>query len=79
MAFLELAWTSAKHDQAKDRTHRIGQTSAVTAWYLLAAGTIDERMAELLEAKREVVGSLTDGESGGGASLVDALIGTYAG
>ncbi len=79
VAFLELAWTPAKHDQAEDRTHRIGQTSAVTAWYLLAAGTIDERMAELLEAKRQVVGSLTDGESGGGASLVDALIGSYAG
>ncbi|CAN5691289.1 hypothetical protein BH24GEM1_BH24GEM1_31270 [soil metagenome] len=78
VAFLELAWTPAKHDQAEDRTHRIGQTTAVTAWYLLAAGTIDERIAELLEAKREVVGSLTDGGSGGGTSLVAALIGTHA-
>ena len=33
------------HDQAEDRCHRIGQRDAVTAWYLLAAGTIDETMA----------------------------------
>ena len=33
------------HDQAEDRTHSIGQRDAVTAWYLLAAGSIDEQMA----------------------------------
>ena len=40
------------HDQAEDRCHRIGQRDAVTAWYLLAAETIDETMAALLERKR---------------------------
>ena len=34
------------HDQAEDRCHRIGQHDAVTAWYLLAADTIDETMAD---------------------------------
>ena len=47
VAFLELEWTPAMHDQAEDRCHRIGQHDAVTAWYLLAADTIDETMAEL--------------------------------
>jgi hypothetical protein len=61
VAFLELAWTPAKHDQAEDRLHRIGHPRAVTAWYLLAAETIDERIATLLEDKRHVVDSLTDG------------------
>jgi len=78
VAFLELAWTPAKHDQAEDRVHRIGQTSGVTAWYLLAAGTIDERIAALLEAKREVVDSLTDGCGGGGESLAAAILAGYA-
>ena len=48
VAFLDLEWTPAMHDQAEDRCHRIGQHDAVTAWYLLAAETIDETMIELI-------------------------------
>ena len=48
VAFLDLEWTPAIHDQAEDRCHRIGQEDAVTAWYLLAADTIDETMIELI-------------------------------
>lgn len=64
VAFLELGWTPADMSQAEDRVHRIGQTESVTAWYLLAAGTIEEDIAELLEAKAEVVDAVTDGKSG---------------
>lgn len=78
VAFLELDWTPAKHDQAEDRVHRIGQSASVTAWYLLANETIDERIAELLTEKRHVVDSITDGGGGGGRSIADALIGGYA-
>ena len=78
VAFLELAWTPAKHDQAEDRVHRIGQDRGVTAWYLLASQSIDERIAQLLEAKRDVVDSVTDGGTNATSSLVSALIGTDA-
>ena len=61
VAFLELEWTPAMHDQAEDRCHRIGQRDAVTGWYLLAAGTIDETMARLIESKRATVTAVTDG------------------
>ena len=61
VAFLELEWTPAMHDQAEDRCHRIGQRDAVTAWYLLAAGTIDETMARLIARKRGLVAAVTDG------------------
>ena len=54
VAFLDLEWTPAMHDQAEDRCHRIGQHDAVTAWYLLAAKTIDETMLELIERKRRL-------------------------
>ena len=47
------------HDQAEDRCHRIGQHDAVTAWYLLAAETIDETMIELIGRKRGIVGAVT--------------------
>jgi SWI/SNF-related matrix-associated actin-dependent regulator 1 of chromatin subfamily A len=74
VAFLELEWTPAMHDQAEDRTHRIGQRDAVTAWYLLAAGTIDETMAELVEAKRGHISAVTDGRRIDGESLVDGVV-----
>jgi hypothetical protein len=73
VAFLELEWTPALHDQAEDRCHRIGQHDAVTAWYLLAAGTIDEQIAELLHDKRRVVEAVTDGRRREGGGLVDAV------
>jgi SNF2 family DNA or RNA helicase len=79
VAFLELDWTPAKHDQAEDRCHRIGQQDAVNAWYLLAAGTIDETMATLLERKRAVIGAVTDGREEGDEGIVDALARELAG
>jgi SNF2 family DNA or RNA helicase len=73
VAFLELEWTPAIHDQAEDRCHRIGQHDAVTAWYLLAADTIDETMAELIARKRGIVGAVTDGLAAEDAGVVDAV------
>lgn len=61
VAFLELWWTSTKHDQATDRAHRIGQRDSVTAWYLIAKGTIYERIINLLESKRTIVDAATNG------------------
>jgi SNF2 family DNA or RNA helicase len=82
VAFLELAWTPAAHDQAEDRVHRIGQASAVTAWYLLAQRTIDERVTEILDRKRRVVDATSDGAGSGQASTIrelsDWLIGAPA-
>jgi SNF2 family DNA or RNA helicase len=74
VSFLELEWTPAMHDQAEDRCHRIGQRDAVTAWYLLAANTIDETMARLIQSKRAHVSAVTDGRTVGGDGLVEAVI-----
>ncbi len=74
VVFLELDWTPAKHDQAEDRCHRIGQQDAVNATYLLAAGTIDETIATLLERKRAVIGAVTDGLERDEEGVVDALV-----
>jgi hypothetical protein len=79
VAFLELDWTPAKHDQAEDRCHRIGQQDAVNAWYLLAAGTIDETIATLLERKRAVIAAVTDGRPEDEDAIVDALAKELAG
>jgi SWI/SNF-related matrix-associated actin-dependent regulator 1 of chromatin subfamily A len=74
VAFLELEWTPAMHDQAEDRCHRIGQHDNVTAWYLLAAGTIDETMARLIARKRGLVAAVTDGRRLDGDGLVEAVV-----
>ncbi|MCW2952387.1 MAG: helicase domain protein [Conexibacter sp.] len=74
VAFLELEWTPAMHDQAEDRCHRMGQHDAVTAWYLLAAGTIDETMARLIQRKRGIVAAVTDGRRLDGDGLVEAVV-----
>ena len=74
VAFLDLEWTPAMHDQAEDRCHRIGQHDAVTAWYLLAAKTIDETMLDLILAKRRVVGAVTDGRREEDGAMIDGVV-----
>ena len=74
VVFLELAWTPAKHDQAEDRCHRIGQQDAVNAYYLLAADTIDETISTLLERKRAVIGAVTDGYEENEEGVLDGLV-----
>ncbi|CAN5148834.1 hypothetical protein BH20ACT16_BH20ACT16_13720 [soil metagenome] len=74
VAFLELEWTPAMHDQAEDRCHRIGQHDAVTAWYLLAADTIDETMAALIQRKRGIIAAVTDGRRDDGGGRVEAVV-----
>jgi SWI/SNF-related matrix-associated actin-dependent regulator 1 of chromatin subfamily A len=74
VAFLELDWTPARLAQAEDRCHRIGQHDAVTAWYLVAPGTIDDTMAGLLEQKRGLIGAVTDGRADDEDSIVEAVV-----
>ena len=74
VAFLDLEWTPAMHDQAEDRCHRIGQHDAVTAWYLLAADTIDETMIELISRKRGIVGAVTDGRRDESEALIQSVV-----
>ena len=73
--FLELDWTPGAHSQAEDRTHRIGQTDSVTSFYMLAANTIDEDIYTLLEAKRQIVDTVSDGTPG---TLEFSLLGELA-
>jgi SNF2 family DNA or RNA helicase len=57
----ELSWTAAEQQQAIDRTHRIGQDEPVTAWRIIAAHTIDARIAELVDSKASLAARALDG------------------
>lgn len=58
---VEFGWTPAVHDQAEDRTHRIGQKKSVTAYYAVAVNTIEEKIGRLIEKKRRMVNAVADG------------------
>jgi len=74
VAFLELGWNPAEHDQAEDRCHRIGQQNAVNAWYLLASGTIDDDIYRLIEQKRVVVNASTEGGQYADVEMMNQLV-----
>jgi SNF2-related domain/Helicase conserved C-terminal domain len=57
----ELSWTDAEQTQAIDRIHRIGQEEPVTAWRIIAAQTIDTKIAELIDSKAGLAARALDG------------------
>lgn len=79
LVLAELSWTDAEQTQAIDRVHRIGQSEPVTAWRIIAAQTIDSKIAELIDAKSGLAARALDGaaeEEGGSATDVqlEALV-----
>jgi superfamily II DNA or RNA helicase len=62
-------WNPAVEQQATDRAHRIGQTKVVTAYRLVAEGTIEEKILQLKAKKRELVASVLSEDAGGSKKL----------
>jgi superfamily II DNA or RNA helicase len=54
-------WNPAVEDQATDRAYRIGQTKGVVVHRLITEGTVEDRVADLLRAKRALAASITSG------------------
>ncbi|MEZ0446882.1 DEAD/DEAH box helicase [Cellulomonas sp. ICMP 17802] len=80
LVLAELSWTDAEQTQAIDRIHRIGQSEPVTAWRIIAAQTIDAKIAELIDSKSALAARALDGaadEDGSSSTDVqlDALVG----
>jgi hypothetical protein len=47
-------WNPAVEDQATDRAHRIGQQRQVQVHKFLCAGTVEDKIDQLLEQKRDL-------------------------
>jgi len=77
VAFIELPWTPGDLVQAEDRCHRIGQNNNVNIYYLLANGTIEEKIAALLDEKKKVLSQVLDGKEVEESSLLSELIKNY--
>ena len=69
-------WNPAVEIQAEDRVHRIGQTRPVQVFAYLCAGTVEERIAAILEEKKSLFADLIDGvpTSSLGRLDLDALL-----
>jgi superfamily II DNA or RNA helicase len=72
----ELSWTDAEQTQAIDRSHRIGQAEPVTAWRIIAAQTIDARIAELIGTKAGLAARALDGSDEEISSPADVQLDT---
>ncbi|MGH3255537.1 MAG: DEAD/DEAH box helicase [Streptosporangiaceae bacterium] len=72
----ELSWTDAEQTQAIDRSHRIGQAEPVTAWRIIAAQTIDARVAELIGSKAGLAARALDGSDQEVSSPADVQLDT---
>jgi SNF2 family DNA or RNA helicase len=51
---LDRWWNPAVEDQATDRAYRIGQRRTVQVHKIVAAGTVEERIDEMINAKRDL-------------------------
>ncbi|GHB17305.1 helicase [Streptomyces viridiviolaceus] len=62
-------WNPAVEEQATDRAYRIGQTQPVQVHRLITEGTVEDRIAEMLQSKR----ALADAVLGAGESALTEL------
>ncbi|MCA9657817.1 MAG: DEAD/DEAH box helicase, partial [Myxococcales bacterium] len=71
-------WNPAVEDQATDRAHRIGQERPVNVYRLVCEDTVEQKMVELGQRKREVAEGALGRDTTGGKKLtmddVEALL-----
>mgnify|MGYP000864873138 FL=1 len=72
-------WNPAAERQAIDRTHRIGQDKQVMVYRLVSADTIEEKVVELQQRKRELFDQVVGDEAlSSGALTLDDIRGLLA-
>jgi SNF2 family DNA or RNA helicase len=65
-------WNPAVEEQATDRAYRIGQTRPVQVHRLIAEGTIEDRIAVMLQSKRELADAVLSAGDTAFSELSDA-------
>lgn len=67
----DLWWNPAVEEQAADRAHRIGQKNTVQVIKLLSRGTIEEKMNELQDKKKNLIEEIIDSNESAAGRLTE--------
>ena len=62
-------WNPAIESQATDRVHRMGQKNKVIVYKLITSGTIEEKIQELQESKKQLLAEIIDIDTAAEKSL----------
>ena len=61
--FIDTPWTWSEFEQSYSRCHRIGSSKTVVVYDLIANGTIDERVYNLINTKKDISDYMVDNKS----------------
>ncbi len=70
---VDLWWNPATEAQAISRAHRMGQTETVEFYRLITRGTIEEKIQELQESKKNLVTTVLDGNESRASMTVEEI------
>lgn len=61
--FHDLSFVPAEHDQAESRNHRIGTENTVNIYYPIFQDTVEEKIYEILEKKKNIISQVMGEEN----------------
>ncbi len=67
-------WNPAVEDQASDRAHRMGQKRPVTIYRFIAKNTIEDKIVQMHQQKRDLADTLLEGSDAGGKLSLAAIM-----
>lgn len=79
VGFVEFPWTYADCEQCEDRAHRIGQKDSVNCGYFLGRSTIDEKVYQIIQMKKNIANAVTGTSDDIEESIVDMVANIFNG
>lgn len=67
----DMWWNPSVEDQAVDRTHRLGQKKEVHVYKLIVKDTVEERIIELQNIKKDLRDNMIDSKDTGFHNITD--------